>query len=636
MSSAGPQTARPSAQRFRSFACPRPAHRSCLSWAGLTEAEAPAGTLLELELEDRRALFPLNVRVPNVCALLPGSDPELANEVIVLSAHFDHVGTNAEGEIFNGADDNGSGTAGLLQIAGALAARGPLPRSVLCMWVSAEELGLWGSAAWCADPLLPEGHRVVANLNMDMIGRGDPKYLELTPSRSHPNFNALADAAYRTAQQEGFAAPVPKDDDWGRSDHASFAEAFGVPVLYLSGGEHEDYHQPTDDVERIDVDKLCRIVRVALKVIEATADQADLTSVPALELRALERGDALAFGLELEESLQRFDAAPLNSAWLASEMHSRARRATQASGPAVEFALNEAEYLADFPGYFEGMLEGEYRYDFIDVREVDGELTLLFRESLVDSFEFDYMWLWVAQDDTGAPRVIDCAFLQDCLSWSDWIASLVECHIAGDPPSDADSLTLFDSQAEVADLMYDDAEAALDVWRDLPEHHRMHLDVLRSAAEAAAWNEDGDALLEILDVLYERPALRGTWAYQVVMESIWVGADDEFDEAYAHIEERTGDEAVLHMLEGDRAWAHDDIEAALGAYRAAAEADGDLECAYWEQLGAAGILERWKLFPDLLLILERDFGWDFSEIDQDERFAGFLGTPEYRAWQRDR
>jgi hypothetical protein len=207
------------------------------------------------------------VQMENVAGLWRGSGPK-SNELVIVSAHYDHLGRDAEGTIHNGADDNASGSAALLALAEALAARGPLERSVLLLWVSAEELGLWGSRAWCASPDLPEGLVPFANVNLDMVGRNDPTYLEMTPSPEHEHSNALALAAIELASSEGFGAPTYVDRDFERSDQASFADGLGLPVVYLSAGEHPDYHEPGDDADKIDADKVARITRLVLRLLD--------------------------------------------------------------------------------------------------------------------------------------------------------------------------------------------------------------------------------------------------------------------------------------------------------------------------------------------------------------------------------
>jgi hypothetical protein len=233
---------------------------------GLESVATPSGKLLAGELQDLRAgSGPLALE--NVCALWPGNDPALAREILIVSAHYDHVGEQG-GKIHPGADDNGSGSMGLLALAEALVEYGPMRRSVLLMWLSGEEKGLWGSAAWTRDPLLPPGARAVCNLNIDMIGRNAPDYLLITPTRALPAYNGLTRLAEALGPLEGFPRLGSADEYWTRSDHMNFAENLGIPVAFLFSDVHADYHEPTDTVDKIDCDKIRRVTRLVLRMLD--------------------------------------------------------------------------------------------------------------------------------------------------------------------------------------------------------------------------------------------------------------------------------------------------------------------------------------------------------------------------------
>lgn len=249
--------------------------------AGARVAGLEAGALLpgEFELEVQGGG---RVEVENVVALWPGSHPSRGAELLVVSAHYDHVGLGSSGAVMNGADDNASGSAALLALAEALSRRGPLERGVLLLWVGAEELGLLGSAAWCRAPDLPAGLAPVANVNLDMVGRNAPEYLELTPSPEHEAWNPLAQRALALAPGEGFPAPAFIDRDFERSDQASFHRILGLPVVYLSTGEHADYHQPGDDSEKVDAAKTARVTRLVLRLLE----EAQSLELPVRQARA--------------------------------------------------------------------------------------------------------------------------------------------------------------------------------------------------------------------------------------------------------------------------------------------------------------------------------------------------------------
>ena len=237
------------------------------------------GSVLPFTVHEARRTSPLgeSVTLENVCGFWPGSDPELANEVIVITAHYDHVGRRGDGEsgevVYNGADDNGSGTSGLLAVAEGLAARGPLKRSVLLMWVSAEEKGLFGSEAWTKKPWLPGEARPICDLNIDMIGRNAPDYLLITPSRDHDAYSGLTRLAERCAALEGFPSLGSADAYWKRSDQVNFSENLDLPVAFLFSDVHEDYHQPTDDPEKIDYDKIRRVSRLVLRMLDGLQEQ---------------------------------------------------------------------------------------------------------------------------------------------------------------------------------------------------------------------------------------------------------------------------------------------------------------------------------------------------------------------------
>ncbi|MEE8468084.1 MAG: M20/M25/M40 family metallo-hydrolase, partial [Planctomycetota bacterium] len=240
--------------------------------------EPVVGQALEFTFrESQKVSEDEGIHLENVCGLWPGSDPELRNEVIIVSAHYDHVGSRENGDIYNGADDNGSGTTGLMAIAEALKAYGPMRRTVMLMWVSAEEKGLLGSAAWTKDPWLPEGMRPLCDINIDMIGRNAPDELGITPTKARPEYNRLTQVAENNRALEGFKELNSADAYWNRSDHANFSRNLGIPVAFLFSDVHEDYHMPTDTVDKIDLDKMRRVTRLVVRMLhDLQADDLDL------------------------------------------------------------------------------------------------------------------------------------------------------------------------------------------------------------------------------------------------------------------------------------------------------------------------------------------------------------------------
>lgn len=208
----------------------------------------------------------------NVLARLPGRDPELAQQYIVLGAHYDHVGFGRSGnaldfgnhEIHNGADDNASGSSVLLDLATSLARSEWRPRrTILFQWYSGEELGLLGSRHWTKHPTHPLGD-VVFMINMDMVGRLVGRTLVVGGTGTSPGLGELV----RTAA-EGLQLTII-DDPPGTapSDNSSFY-AMGVPALFLFTGLHDDYHRASDDTEKLDLVGARDIGRLALRLLAA-------------------------------------------------------------------------------------------------------------------------------------------------------------------------------------------------------------------------------------------------------------------------------------------------------------------------------------------------------------------------------
>ncbi len=220
-------------------------------------------------------------QVPNVVGIIRGSDPELADSHIVLTAHFDHVGVgppDARGDsIFNGADDNASGTAVLMQVAEALAALPEPPaRSVLFLAVSGEEKGLLGSAYFANAPTIPAGS-MVANLNMDMVSRNDPDTVFAIGEAYSTLGTTLEEIVARHPELGLVAAPdpVPEEELFLRSDHFSFVE-IGVPAMMFTTLLHDDYHLQSDTPERTDPEKAARIGRLIFYLTHALANDPEV------------------------------------------------------------------------------------------------------------------------------------------------------------------------------------------------------------------------------------------------------------------------------------------------------------------------------------------------------------------------
>jgi hypothetical protein len=218
----------------------------------------------------------------NVAGILEGSDRQLKNEYVVLSAHYDHLKTSAKGEIFHGADDDGSGTSALLAIAHAMSLDRP-KRSVLVIFHAGEELGLLGSQ-YNTDvaPVVPLD-KIVVDLNMDMIGRSKPAGDQETAdehltdahtiylvgsnriSRELHEISEQTNAQFQKLQLDYYYNdPNNPERIYFRSDHWNYAK-HGIPIIFYFDGVHVDYHRPSDTVDKIDFNKMTEVARLVFE-----------------------------------------------------------------------------------------------------------------------------------------------------------------------------------------------------------------------------------------------------------------------------------------------------------------------------------------------------------------------------------
>jgi hypothetical protein len=210
----------------------------------------------------------------NVIGILPGRDPVLRNQTIILGAHYDHLGLggfgsldpDSTGLVHNGADDNASGVAALIQVAARLAASRPA-RTVVFIAFSGEELGLLGSAYYVKQPIYPLAS-TLAMVNLDMVGRLRNGRLIVYGAHSAKEFPALLDSLNWYA---GFDLKA-QGDGYGPSDHSSFYAA-KRPVLHLFTDLHEDYHRTTDDWQKVNYDGLKRVADFTLGLVTALANR---------------------------------------------------------------------------------------------------------------------------------------------------------------------------------------------------------------------------------------------------------------------------------------------------------------------------------------------------------------------------
>ncbi|HMS64337.1 MAG TPA: M20/M25/M40 family metallo-hydrolase [Ignavibacteria bacterium] len=212
---------------------------------------------------------PVNASTDNVIGFLEGNDPVLKNEVIVVGAHKDHLGYGTYGSLYrgndkqihNGADDNASGTAGVMELAQKLSAnKKDLKRSVLFICFAAEEAGLLGSAYFAKSELFSK-YNIVAMLNMDMIGRLSDNKLIIYGTGTSSVWDNLIDSLNKSFNFNITKTP----DGFGPSDHSSFY-AKNVPVLHFFTGTHTDYHSPSDDIEKINTEGEVKVLNFVYDV----------------------------------------------------------------------------------------------------------------------------------------------------------------------------------------------------------------------------------------------------------------------------------------------------------------------------------------------------------------------------------
>ncbi len=214
----------------------------------------------------------------NLLVFMPGSDESLRDEVIVVGSHYDHVGygnaTNSKGpfgQIHNGADDNASGTAAILELIEAFSSLDvPPSRSLLFAFWDAEEAGLLGSKHWVANPTIPL-HNLRMVLNIDMIGRLREGRVVTAGWRSAPGLRQLLSSNNASNELRLAFQPRVLPD----SDHYPFY-ALRIPAIHLDTDKHEDYHRPSDDPEKLNWDGLLQITEFAFRVVLDAANRPDM------------------------------------------------------------------------------------------------------------------------------------------------------------------------------------------------------------------------------------------------------------------------------------------------------------------------------------------------------------------------
>ena len=247
----------------------------------ITAAGKPATRVIKADVSASAMKKEEKVRAENVLGFLEGSDPKLKSEILVISAHYDHEGLTASGDdkVFNGADDDGSGTTGVIMMAEAFAkakkaGKGP-KRSILFMTVVGEEKGLLGSDWYSENPVFPLKN-TIADLNIDMIGRTGTEYQTRPDSTNYvyvigsdklsTELRQISETANKTYTKlhldYKFDDPNDTERIYYRSDHYNFAK-HGIPIIFYFNGVHEDYHKASDEIGKINFPLLAKRAQLA-------------------------------------------------------------------------------------------------------------------------------------------------------------------------------------------------------------------------------------------------------------------------------------------------------------------------------------------------------------------------------------
>ena len=232
-----------------------------------------SGATAKLDLKSTQT----EIKVPNVVGAIEGTDPTLKAEVVGLGSHLDHMG-ESNGQVYWGADDDGSGSTALIMVAKAFAKNPVKPkRTIVFMAFCGEEMGLIGSGHYANNPIYPLKD-MVCELQMDMVGRNEEKEGE-APSDNVDTIHLVGSQRLSSQLHQlcldmnkyiGFKFEYDEEDVYSRSDHYQFASK-GVPIAFVFSGFHPDYHQPTDTVDKINFDKISNTAKLFYLVAQEAA-----------------------------------------------------------------------------------------------------------------------------------------------------------------------------------------------------------------------------------------------------------------------------------------------------------------------------------------------------------------------------
>jgi hypothetical protein len=219
------------------------------------------------------------VEAYNIVAKVEGSDPKLKNEVVIVGGHYDHVGVDKRGRLYGGADDNASGTAVVMELARAFQKLKQKPkRTILFVLFTAEEKGLYGARYYVKNPIFPLD-KTVAMINLDMLGRNDPKQMSLVGKYQYPKLYDIIDDLNKKHTKFDFNFSI--ENFIRNSDHFPFMRK-DIPSVFFNSGSHEELHMPTDRTNLIEEEKIGKVAKLVFLTLWEVAEQpegADLRSI---------------------------------------------------------------------------------------------------------------------------------------------------------------------------------------------------------------------------------------------------------------------------------------------------------------------------------------------------------------------
>ncbi|GEM_PF-2135156 len=617
-------------------------------WTGKDEGLLPpAGVKLGLSFRDQRRLVDPKTQASNVVAFMAGTDPDLSQEVILITAHVDHLGLVRE-ELYPGANDNASGVAALLAMAEGLVQRGAGRRSLALLFLVGMEKGSWGAKAWLSDPSLPPGSQPVALLNLDRVGRLANDSLYATPSPTHPNFNAVAAAIAAPATEEGLVLDS-LDDQWTRLDARVFAAA-GLPVLTLSTGADEDTRSARDTLDKVDATSVQRVARVALRLVssldgEVLGSNQGPSVVDGDGLGPPETTQALRFGQDLiaaanqgDESffLDALDRPALVQRALrgSKDQPSRPQRAWLERAAEVEHLWHRVVAICTDQGQ-------------LSVLRVDSKPATLAQPQrcelvmrLARETDFDYHRLLLDRDSRGTIRVVDL----HAFSLGEWASATLARHhaiLAGHPDSLAD-LRAGRAPRSLAPLEglrahYDDPNLGLgmDLIQGLPEELASNRDYLRMGM-LYTWGPrraDWAVARGLFEASFPEAQSAVVWA--VCDTHGWDPEPAELLESLDAMQAITGDATYPTFLRGVHATFAGQPELARTRFTQALGLEPDFQESWWGLLEALKALKDWPAVAEHLDAFGAYFEAEFTpaEMLADRSMGEFVASEAFAEWK---